>query len=69
MTDSYGNYIVGVQESPYTPGASIVSGAIAASREIFLDQETPSDPTKPALSYPSGGGTLFQWDPDAQAWV
>ncbi len=27
----------------------------------------PDDPTKPALYYPTGGGTLFQWD--GAAWV
>ncbi len=27
----------------------------------------PDDPTKPALFYPTGGGTLFQWD--GAAWV
>ncbi len=27
----------------------------------------PTDPTKPALFYPTGGGTLLQWD--GAAWV
>ncbi len=27
----------------------------------------PDDPTKPALFYPTGGGTLFQWD--GASWV
>lgn len=27
----------------------------------------PDDPTKPALYYPTGGGTLLQWD--GAAWV
>lgn len=69
MLDSQGNYYVGSQVSPYTPGASIVSGAITAAREVYLDQETPNDPSKPALSFPTGGGTLYQWDPDSQAYV
>ena len=29
----------------------------------------PTDPTKAALSYPSGGGTLYQWDLVTLAWV
>jgi hypothetical protein len=29
----------------------------------------PDDPTGAALSYPSGGGTLYQWDVGTQAWV
>jgi len=69
MQDANGNYLVGVQESPYTPGASIFSGAVAAAQEVFLDNQTPTDPSKPALSFPTGGGTLSQWDPGSQAWL
>ena len=29
----------------------------------------PDDTSKAALSYPSGGGTLYQWDTISQAWV
>lgn len=29
----------------------------------------PTDPTRAALSYPSGGGTLYQWDVATQAWL
>ena len=69
MIDADGNYLVGVQVSPYTPGASIISGAISAAQEVFLDNQTPTDTSKPALSFPTGGGTLSQWDPGSQAWV
>jgi hypothetical protein len=38
--------------------------------QVFLDSPTtPDDPTKPALSFPSGGGELSQWDPGSQTWV
>ena len=69
MTDADGNYLVGVQVSPYTPGASIFSGAVAAAQQVFLDNQTPTDTSKPALSFPAGGGTLSQWDPGSQAYV
>jgi len=29
----------------------------------------PGDPTKPALFYPTGGGSLQQWDVAGAAWV
>ncbi len=29
----------------------------------------PDDPTLPALDYPTGGGTLLQWDVGSAAWV
>lgn len=29
----------------------------------------PADPTKAALYYQNGGGTLFQWDVPGQNWV
>lgn len=29
----------------------------------------PADPTKAALYYQNGGGTLFQWDVPGQTWV
>jgi hypothetical protein len=29
----------------------------------------PDDPTLPALFYPTGGGTVLQWDVASQAWV
>lgn len=33
------------------------------------DPAAPDDPTKAALSYPVGGGTLTQWDIVSQLWV
>lgn len=39
--------------------------------QVYEDRDpaAPDDPTKAAVSYPSGGGTLTQWDTVAQAWV
>lgn len=47
-----------------------VSGGGSGTPEV-LDTypAAPTDPTKAALSYPSGGGTLYQWDVGSQAWV
>ena len=36
---------------------------------IGRDPAAPDDPTKSALSYPSGGGSTSQWDVASQAWV
>lgn len=36
---------------------------------IARDPLPPDDPTKPALNYPAGGGTLTQWDVGSAAWV
>lgn len=39
--------------------------------QIYTDPKpvTPIDPTLPALYYPSGGGTLEEWDVASQAWL
>lgn len=39
--------------------------------QVYEDRDpaAPDDPTKAAVNYPSGGGTLTQWDTVAQAWV
>ena len=33
------------------------------------DPAPPDDPTKAALSFPTGGGTITQWPPNGPAWV
>jgi len=33
------------------------------------DPLPPDDPTKPALNFPVGGGTLTQWPANGPAWV
>jgi len=42
----------------------------APTQTIFQDRtgSPPDDPTKPALSYPTGGGDLSQWDVQSQTW-
>lgn len=39
--------------------------------QVYVDKApaAPDDPTKPALSYPAGGGALSQWDVASQSWV
>lgn len=54
-------------------------GAGGVLREVYTGDETdpngiytPNDPTKPAIYYPTGGGTggtLFQWEVSTQQWV
>lgn len=43
----------------------------SSAQEVFIDRAPlpPDDPTKPALSFPAGGGSLQQWDVATQAWV
>jgi len=31
--------------------------------------DPPDDPTRAALSYPPGGGTVYTWDVTNQVWV
>jgi hypothetical protein len=45
---------------------------IGGPMQIFLDyypSTPPTDPTKPALTYNTGGSTLYQWDVNSQTWV
>jgi len=51
--------------------ASLAGGpAGTASNQVYQDHEgsAPDDPTKPALSY-STGGTIYTWDVASQAWL
>lgn len=59
---------------PYAILAALVQmggGDGGGAQEVYEGRAPapPDDPTKPALSFPSGGGTLFQWSADDQAWV
>jgi hypothetical protein len=43
---------------------------IGGSQQVYdATTATPDDPTIQALRYPSGGGTLEQWDVASQTWV
>jgi len=46
-------------------------GGGAGSIQVYegRDPALPDDPTKAALSYPTGGGSLTQWDVPSQTWV
>lgn len=55
---------------------AVVAGGGLASVQVyqgvFVDPNgnvTPSDPTKPALYFKNGGGTLWQFDVPSQTWV
>jgi hypothetical protein len=44
------------------------------SQEVFQNAENPpttapTDPTKPALHYPNGGGPVSEWDVGSQTWI
>lgn len=61
-------------------GAPVTQKATAAQLAAFIYSATiqvyegrapapPDDPTRPALNYPTGGGSLEQWSVGAGAWV
>ncbi len=41
------------------------------TNQVFEDRAPapPDDPTKAALSFPTGGGQMLQWPPSVGAWV
>jgi len=45
-------------------------GGGSGTQQVYMDRApaAPDDPTKPALSFPSGGGSIQQWDNVALAW-
>lgn len=47
-------------------------GGGGGTQEVFTGAAppaAPTDPTKPAVFYPTGGGSLFQWDVGSASWV
>lgn len=61
-----------------TPGmiiellVSLNSGAGPGGTNQVLQDATgapPPDPLRAAISFPTGGGTISQWDVNSQAWV
>lgn len=44
---------------------------VSAAGQVYQGRSpaAPDDPTRPALDYPSGGGSLLQWDVPSQLWV
>ena len=51
--------------------SNISGGGGGGAQEVYIGRDPlpPDDPTKPALSFPSGGGTLTQWDVGSASWV
>ena len=50
----------------------ISSGGTGGSTQVFTGAAppaAPTDPTKAAVFYPTGGGALLQWDIGGAAWV
>lgn len=56
-------FIQGITASA-NPDADSSGGA---AQQVYNDEPTPDDPSLPALSFPTGGGTLTQWT--GSAWV
>lgn len=52
------------------PSLDLGGGGAAGSmaQQVFVDSDGPTDPTKPALRFPSGGGALEQYDPGDGLW-
>ena len=45
-------------------------GGGGGTTQVYQDHtgSPPTDPTQPALSFPTGGGDLSQWDVASQTW-
>ena len=59
-------------QGPHEETASSSSGGSGSGVEQVFearDPAAPDDPTKAALSFPTGGGSLSQWSPSLGAWV
>jgi len=52
---------------PFSAPASSGSG----TQQVYQDRNpaAPDDPALPALSYPTGGGTVTEWDVASQTWI
>lgn len=58
-------YLQGVHSAAVADPTGGDPGSVA--QQVYNDQPTPTDTSKPALSYPTGGGTTTQWN--GSAWV
>ena len=50
-------------------GITATAGAVVPQVYEGRDPSAPDDPTKGALSYPTGGGDITQWVVATQAWI
>lgn len=57
-------YIQGITASANSDADGSGGGS---AQQVYNDEPTPDDPSLPALSFPTGGGTLTQWT--GSAWV
>lgn len=59
--------------APITKKATIqmILNLININVQVYIDRAPapPDDQSQPALSYPSGGGSLQQWDVATTSWV
>lgn len=58
-------YLQGIVSAAVADSSGGAAGSVA--QQVFNDEPTPTDTGKPALSYPTGGGTLTQWT--GSAWI
>lgn len=71
--DAYGNFLGESEPAPAPNPTSILAGGGGggtAVEQVYVGRAPadPDDPTKAAVSFPAGGGTLSQYDPDT-GWV
>jgi len=50
------------------PSLNLGGGSGSGTQQVFLDSDGPDDPTLPALRFPTGGGSLEQYDPGDAQW-
>lgn len=51
--------------------AQSIGGGVGGTQQVYIGRDPlpPDNPALPALSFPSGGGTLTQWDVGTATWV
>lgn len=70
--DCYGASLVEMMELALLDQIFISGGGGGGgSTQVYQGRDPlpPDDPTKGAMSYPVGGGTLTQWDVPTQSWL
>jgi hypothetical protein len=65
------NYRPDPTENPVTIPSREFGPTGSGVGQVYVDKApaAPDDPTQAALSYPSGGGGIQQWDVLTQSWV
>jgi hypothetical protein len=57
------------QDTNFVAAASGGGGGSGSVVSAASPPAAPADPTKPAIFYPVGGGTMLTWDVATQAWL